>query len=204
MKKIIMAITVLAITASLCACSEKNNAADTATTTPSATTSEATTLADIVTEPADDKYSEVREKLSEDDLCAVAYLGGCKSADEVKQTVKNSSFAAEYAFVAEIPDERIVQAEAGWDVYCIIPKHSDAQVSVKGVALDENAELSETDELYSGAGEPILLYCNISDILPNALVTVSCHGKTVSFNPHLSARDGSLVTAENGVYNFAE
>lgn len=212
MKKKILALAMaLAVLASLTGCAENNKASEPVTEqTTTAPVTEQTTTAPVTeqttpeaTEPEKtDKFASLREKMSENDLCAVAYIGGCESVDDVESLVADSACAAQYPFITESADRKIVSADGGWDVYCIVPADENTTITVSGVSLDENAEIVETGVVYSGNNEVVVLYCNVSDILANALVTATSGDKSVSFRPHISLRDGSLETAESGVFDF--
>ena len=60
-------------------------------------------------------------------------------------------------------------------------------------------------ELYGKQdGQPILLLCNGSEDAPDTMVTVYCAtGRTLDWNPQLSAETGSPVPVE-GVYDFSD
>lgn len=205
-KKILALILASALIASVAGCNEKSgtDASTQTTTAPSQTTTE-NSLPEQTTAPEQEKneYATVREKMSDSDLCAVAYLGGCESQSDIRGVILNSDAIVEYPFIADIPDERIVVADGGWDIYCIVPATDDTKITVNGVELDTDAQISTTGELYSATGDAILLYCNVSDILSNTLVTVTSGSESLSFSPHISLRDGSVETAENGVYDFS-
>lgn len=204
-KKILALVIASALIASVTGCNQKSetDASAQTTTEPAQTTTE-NNLPEQTTEPEqkNDEYALLREKMSESDLCAVAYLGGCESQSEIRGVILNSDAISDYPFIADIPDERVVAADGGWDIYCIVPATDDTKITVNSAELDENAEISKTGELYSATGDAILLYCNVSDILSNTLVTVTSGSESLSFSPHISLRDGSVETAEN-VYDFS-
>ncbi len=77
-------------------------------------------------------------------------------------------------------------------------------MTIEGVRLTDEGTLEPTGETYyNGVGFPVILRCNVSDIMPNTLVTVTDEtGKTYSASPTLSLRDGSVWM--NGAYDFTE
>ena len=69
---------------------------------------------------------------------------------------------------------------AGWDLYAIIPRHREAQVAVTRLDMDpDTGETLTGPTVYDGPG-PVLLWCNASDIFPNARVTVKDEGRTTA------------------------
>ena len=81
----------------------------------------------------------------------------------------------------------------GCEIYCIVPADPDAHVIVS--AWDDlNYEAGPV--LYeSYTGEPFLVQCNASDIMPNLAVTIedSCGNLLENYSPRLSTRDGMVT-----------
>ncbi|MEE0256578.1 hypothetical protein [Evtepia sp.] len=51
---------------------------------------------------------------------------------------------------------------------------------------------------------PVILTCNVSDVLPNLLVTVTSNGETWSYNPCLSLCDGTVALPDSPkIYDFS-
>lgn len=90
----------------------------------------------------------------------------------------------------------------GYEVYVLIPAESDAALTIGRVELSDAGELVPTGEtLYAGGGAPVILRCNVSDIMPNVLVTVTgSDGGVYTGSPTLSLRDGSVWM--EGAYDF--
>ena len=141
--------------------------------------------------PAEQSLGTLRQQTNEAGCySAVAYLG---NADEVESLLQNSSAAKDYPFIGEFADVQRISAE-GEDVYCIVPAHyNDTYVTVTALSMDSSGNLVTGKTLYSGWGEPIILRCNISDIMPNVLVTITNGNSTYRFSPYISLRDGSLA-----------
>ena len=124
-------------------------------------------------------------------LCAVLFLGYGNFFATILQTNDFKEFCKRFpalqkatAFTAETE---------GDEVYYIIPRHSDATVTVHEYKFDiEAMKESIGKELYRGGSEPILIRCNLSDMHPNTSVTVTGNGKSVTFNPMsgLGEREG--------------
>lgn len=141
--------------------------------------------------PAEQSLGELREQArAAGCYAAVAYLGYGNTMDAV---VSSSSAATAYPFAAKIDPMQQVFTE-GNEVYCIVPaQYTDTTITVTELGLDETGNLIPTSTLYSGFGNPILLQCNVSDIMPNVLVTIQQGNATYSFSPYQSLRDGSLA-----------
>ena len=91
----------------------------------------------------------------------------------------------------------------GEDIYLIVPTDSDAQLSVYRCELDDTGEMVVESEPLADVsdGAVVLLQCNVSDIVPNALVRITgSNGEVFEFTPYLSLKDGRLGT--EGVYDF--
>ena len=95
--------------------------------------------------------------------------------------------------------------DGGCDLYCIFPQDPDATLFVYETSLTDDAEnpLQRGKQLYySEDGQPILLLCNISDIVPNTEVELyPSTGEELVFSPFLSGENGHVVEAE-GVCDF--
>ncbi len=139
-------------------------------------------------------------------LCAVAYVGYSETgtAEAVREGAAVEGLTETYPFLTDIPDQQVVLADMGWDVYCILPTDPGAQMTVTALGITEDGQESVGDTLYQGGGEPILLWCNISDIMRNSRVTVTSGEESVQFSPYLSLKDGSPSTTapEGTVYLF--
>jgi len=142
----------------------------------------------------------------------VLYVGASESDDPAAiRAGVDPALLEQYPFLANIPDERVVSLGAVWDLYALIPRHREAQVTVNRLDMDpDTGETLTGPTVYHGPG-PVLLWCNASDIFPNARVTVKDEGRTtaegfsdeVTFSPYLSLKDGSVATdAGEKVYLF--
>ena len=137
-------------------------------------------------------------------LMAVAFLatlfeGGQEAYDELVEPLLESS-----PFLADLDWEKAAVA-SGMEVYCVVPRDPDCRITVTEWIIDENGEGKAGENLYDGDnGEPVLLMGNVSDIMPNLMVTVTAaDGETLSYSPCLSLRDGMLDRGgTEGVYDF--
>lgn len=137
-------------------------------------------------------------------LMAVAFLGtlsegGQEAYDELIEPLLESS-----PFLADLEWKKAAAA-SGMEVYCVVPRDPDSHVTVTEWVIDENGEGKAGEKLYdSDTGEPVLLMGNVSDIMPNLMVTVTAaDGETLSYSPCLSLKDGLLERGgTEGVYDF--
>ena len=133
--------------------------------------------------------------------CAVAYVGYAENGtvEEALAQAAGSGAAEVYPFLKDIPAERVM-ALGGGDIYCVVPVDPDGIVTVAPLEYDEEGAEQVGEPVYAGRGEPILLVCNVSDIMPNSLVTVN----GLAFSPYISLENGDLATTapEGAVYDF--
>lgn len=213
MKKIILifAVTVLAMCST--ACSARNNLPN---IQPQNSTEETTSSTDSTPESKSDAADSNDSADAEipaskpaavlDGLevmldgydCAIAYVGYTETADvnSVRECAAKSLVAARYPFISDISNGRIILAGGG-EIFCVIPAKTASKVTVNYLDRDENGAGIIGDELYSGGSEPILISCNVSDIMPNASVKITNGDKTFKFSPFLSLRDGRISLPED-------
>lgn len=154
--------------------------------------------------------------LDEGAMCGVIFLGYVEESAgtlennrEYYQTIfEEKGYLDAFPFLTEIPDSNFAETEYGQELYCIIPLDPEATVSVNQWIVDETSgfEGKTGEVLYrSEKGTPILLKCNVSEIIPDAeLVIVDGNGEQMKWNPSLSGMDGSVFTesANGAVYDF--
>ena len=127
------------------------------------------------TEPEDVTYMRLLAGEDEYRAC-VLYLGGSyEVTTDVQQVLDSQTDLRElWGFVYDIPEDHyVVSPDGGCDLYCIFPQDPQATLFVYEVSLTDDAEnpLQRGKQLYySEDGQPILLLCNISDIVPNTEV----------------------------------
>ena len=158
-------------------------------------------------EPEDVAYMRLLAGEDEYRAC-VLYLGGSYEVTTDVQKVLDSQpdLRQLWGFVYDIPqDHWVVAPDGGCDLYCIFPQDPDATLFVYETSLTDDAEnpLQRGKQLYySEDGQPILLLCNISDIVPNTEVELyPTAGEELVFSPFLSGENGHVVEAE-GVCDF--
>ena len=154
---------------------------------------------------AADPLAEMRQMAADNGYqCCILYLGG--TVEEDVRALLGEPGTLDDAFLYDIPEERwVVAPGGGYEHYCIFPVDPGASVAVnEWVVSEANGYAGEPGRvLYrSDSGEPFLLQCNISDVMPNAqVVIVDSAGNTLDWSPQLSLRDGTLCFAP-GVADF--
>ena len=138
----------------------------------------------------------------------VLYLGGSYEMTTDVQKVLDSQqdLRQLWSFVYDIPEDHCVVApDGGCELYCIFPQDPKATLFVYEVSLTDDAEnpLKRGKQLYySEDGQPILLLCNISDIIPNTEIELyTSAGEELTWSPSLSGEDGHVVQTD-GVCDF--
>ena len=123
---------------------------------------------------------------AEDQLYAVAFLGYGEMRDlpHFQNLYLNSKQAPPLYFFS------------GAEYYLVIPRYDDMELQLfRNDLATLSSELAYTPD----AGEAFILQCNISDIFPDATVSISYNGETVEFSPHISLMDGSVQVGERGL-----
>lgn len=156
--------------------------------------------------------SMLKQAMSDNEAMAVAYLGWCEDElDKVEDylTAINMDYG-DYSFMFEITEDYRIDAK-GDELYCIVPKNDDDTVTVSEWIIDEYNDWQgeEGNVLYhkKNDGNPILLKCNESEIVPNVLITITdAKGNVSRIVPYISQMNGALTTCldgENPFYDFS-
>lgn len=134
---------------------------------------------------------------AEDDLAALFYL--CYGQEQIEKAVKDllNKYNMPVEKALEI-DYEVVNADNGDEWYLILPKYEESTITVHSVKLNDQGSLEVEKELIT-TEKPVLLQCNLSDIIPSSQVTVTFKDKTIVFNPFISLKDGKISEIE-GVY----
>ena len=181
---------------------EATEAVATTTTATSVSSAEPETSTDDPEVQEWDPYVIQRQvMLDEGDMCGVAYIGYVESgmtADDCRQIFLDSTYAEDFEDLTDIPDSNIVTECGGCELYLIIPQDVGATVSVnEWLFTEENDFMGEAGRVYyrSESGAPVLVCCNVSDIMPNIVVSiVDSDGRTLEWSPSISLKDGSVLT----------
>ena len=159
------------------------------------------------TEPEDVTYMRLLAGEAGYRVC-VLYLGGSyEITTDVQKVLDSQTDLRElWGFVYDIPEDHwVISPEGGCDLYCIFPQEAQDTLTVYEHNWTDDPEnpLVRGEELYCGQdGQPILLLCNPSDIVPNTEIELSGKsGSALIWNPGLSGENGHVVEAE-GVCDF--
>ena len=134
------------------------------------------------------------------DICAVVFVGFGKDFASISNTGDYAKFRDRFPSLRKMA--KFTTETAGDEVFYIIPRFSDATVTINEYKIDLEDNMKETTgkKIYDGAAAPLLIRCNLSDLHPNTTVTVTGNGKSITFNPVSSfgARgDMQFISSEN-------
>lgn len=136
-------------------------------------------------------------------LAVLLYLGSVPERTADVDAALDSLQEQPWQFVTDIPaDYRVTAPGGGRELYCIFAVSSRDTLFLYE-KQDPQYPHQTGRELYCGRdGQPILLLCNISDIVPNTEVELyPSTGEELVFSPFLSGENGHVVQAD-GVCDF--
>lgn len=129
---------------------------------------------------------------------AVAYLGWYEGDEMLGAWLTRTcpNMLAQYPFIANIPQERIV-GDRG-EVYILVPKEYDARLNI--YLLPEKTD-GDKGTLYEGqTGEPVLLMCNYAGSYPSTYVAVTDDkAEDLIFYPQLGDMGAVVVPTNDGL-----
>ncbi len=181
----------------------KDTTSQTTTSPDNKDTTSQTTTSQDTGKHTDPHLDNFRGVLGANDFCAAAYLGYLDgSYYEILAHIEDLGVLEAFPFL-EIPKENYI-GMVGGELYVIVPADPDATVTVCSAVLDEaDYTVTAGQQLaYFTGGAPILLKCNVSEIVPNVVLQITVDGKTTTYSPSLSGENGQLVQTE-GVYDFS-
>lgn len=131
---------------------------------------------------------------------AAAYLGFVNEPldEPLSQWLSRNcpQILADYPFIGEISEDRIIGSGIG-DIYCIVPLYEDTTLTVSPLLYMYEGDWDVGDALYqSKGGEPILLFCNAWEEVPDTQVDITS-GKTgyVTWHPYQDYTTGEVLPA---------
>jgi len=176
---------------------------------PAVSSSDSTVPTPPKPSPAEESLADAQaEILAQEAVIGVAYLGWCEgSFDQVTAYLADQSFYDGCLYL-DLTDAEHFAANDGGELYAIIPADERVSVTVNEYSVmdpEGDYEPATGKELLSiSDGKPIVLQGNISDIMPNLMVTADDgKGGTVQYNPSLSLEDGMLSMYSEGSAVFA-
>lgn len=176
------------------------------------------------TSPLSDEYIKMARKLGIDPndnkyKAFIIFLGASYDEDSLKASLEKlqpliNAFNnyEDPNLLATIKENKEGQRPylIGQECYLLIPKYKNASVSLKELELAEDGNLKEVDNNYldytSCAGTTLICQ-NISDIVPNAKITLRYRDDILEFSPSISLKDGSLILPDEvfdaeDIYDF--
>ena len=153
------------------------------------------------TEPEDASLTALRNKISESGAqLGVAYLG-CFSGnfDELTMYVDELGVYDNYPFAKEMDADSVVATQSN-ELYLVVPSSRETTVNVYGTVLNEETYELEKEALVgeSTDGAPFFLLCNVSEFIPNVIITTD----DFEYVPAISGMDGMLIPSEY-IYDFS-
>lgn len=147
-----------------------------------------------VTQPAEDPaLTNLRQDLeAKGSICGVGFLGLVPESGQADELLEAAGCLEDYPFLKDAA----VVAHEGYQAFYMIPRDAQATVLVQEYICDESndyqGEVGET--LYEGEnGQPVILFCNYNDVLPNLLVTLEgADGESFSYSPVLELCGGTV------------
>lgn len=136
-------------------------------------------------------------------VCGLFYAGGSGGkADRaaIMNLLTGRGVLTSYPFLSELPDENIVVVPGGQDLFIVIPRSPASKITVSRWVIEEDGSSAGAGEVlyHSARGLPVLLCCNVSEIMPDLVVSVSNPrsegGGEVIFNPFVSLKNGRAST----------
>lgn len=135
-------------------------------------------------------------------LCGMALVGYSEEIlYPLSENEQLSAYLESYPELNDMTKEQVVYC-TGNELYIIYPADSAIKLTIYENFIDEENDFAECkcNILYSNSGEPILLKCNVSDIIPNVIVRIEGDdGEFIEFSPFISLKDGTLSLPEGGL-----
>ena len=161
-------------------------------------------------QPEDPSLSQLRRELDEGGyFCGIAFLGNLPDGDPeaLPRVIREAGYLEDYPFLETLPKEQIIAYE-GSEAYCLVPRDQKATLTVQAFLSNEsNHYQGEPGEILyeSQDGRPVVLIGNVSDIIPNLLVTLTgADGEKMEYHPALSLCDGTVARPVSpNVYDFS-
>ncbi len=121
---------------------------------------------------------------AEGEMYAVAYLGY-----QDKEAL--TWYIEQYGLDADLPTYHISDG----DYYLVVPRYADTSLALSRI----DTETSECLFIYETANcTPFVVQCNVSDILPDAMIVLKHEAESARFTPEISLKDGTLTVGDKG------
>ncbi|MFR1323806.1 MAG: hypothetical protein ACLSBL_01730 [Ezakiella massiliensis] len=147
-------------------------------------------------DPYDDRYKAF-----------IIYLGSAYNEPSLEEVLKKlqpwSAIFMDYSdppmLISMYTDDGQIPFINGQECYLIVPKYRNASVSLKELEIVDDgarAKLEEVENFYmdeTACAGPTFICQNMSEIAPNAKITIRYRDDVLEFSPSISQKDGSLV-----------
>lgn len=149
----------------------------------------------------DPSLTKLRETFAEQNVMGgIMFLGYFEDeplSEAFFAKLEEQGYLKQYPFLEFIPKERVAKADGG-EIYCIVPADPAASVAVKQWVMDDSSDNqgASGELLYrSNSGAPFLVCGNVSDIMPNTVVSMmdSAGNAFSEYSPSISLKDGSMM-----------
>lgn len=151
-------------------------------------------------EKEEGSLAELRAEIADKSaFLGIAYLGYSDGAfDDIRKQLSEMTLCEAYPFLNDITADALYKTESN-ELYLAVPADKNATVEIYSAVLNESTYELERGELLgkSENGKPFLLSCNVSEIMPNVIIST----EGIDYSPSLSGENGKVVTIE-GVYDF--
>ena len=137
----------------------------------------------------------------QDKQLAAAFLG---YGTDYESLERKAEYEREYPFIKEINKMHYVSYE-GDEFFVIVPESEKWRISIYTLAYNEKTKQMEEGKcLYEAQdGTPILLKCNLSDIMSNVRISISAGLEAFSWEPSVSLMEEAALSESPMVYDFS-
>lgn len=158
---------------------------------------------DVQNKAGEDKaLKALREQMQkENKQLAAAFLGYGTNYESLE---KKADYEKKYSFIGAIDKAHYVAYE-GDEFYAIVPESKKWKLSIYALAYNEKTEAMEQGKcLYEAQdGEPIILKCNLSDIMSNVRISISTGLEAFAWEPSVSLMESVTLSVSPMLYDFS-
>ncbi len=142
-----------------------------------------TTGTKIGTDSATSKMSTI--PFQDNQLYAAAWVG-------YQEITQLSYYMNKYIDDSSIPTYYI----SNGDYYLIIPRYSDMHLKLYKIDTTTDALTLAFEE---SDCKPFLIQCNVSDVIPDATISLTYRDETIEFSPYISLKGDGVKIGERGL-----
>lgn len=155
-------------------------------------------------EPQDPSLGMLRQEIRQSGntvgLAFINYMDYSSSEVDLRDYLMYSDIGQAYPFLTE---SSLLMVQ-GQEFYAIVPASETSTITVYASDAPQAEYVDDFSQPLSESlpGEPLLLFCNFSEIYSNVLIRVSDGDEILDFRPSLSMEDGHIAEV-SGVYDFS-